>query len=467
MKNKSTTSNLAWGGRFKKGSNLKTQTFTSSLNIDKRLYKEDIKGSQEYAKALHKAKILDSTELKKVIKGLNTIRKEIEANKFDWSEDLEDVHMNIEKALVKKIGNTGKKLHTGRSRNDQVVTDVKLNIKLLVETLQMKILSVQKELIKLAEKNYKTIMPGFTHLQIAQPITFGHHLLAWFEMLDRDFDRFSDSVKRMNYLPLGSAALSGSSYTIDRKTLAKNLGFSGVTKNSLDAVSDRDFLIEIASSVSILGNHLSRFCEELVLWSSYQFNYIELDEEFCTGSSIMPQKKNPDVAEIIRGKSSRSIAALIGLLTLMKSLPLAYNRDMQEDKIYIFETLDNSIESLDIFAPMIKSLQINKKKMADDCNLGQITATDLADYLVVKKMPFRKAHEVVGKIVLFAEKNHIQLFELELKELQSFSKLIKNDVYKALDPKKTIYTRTNIGGTSPKQVIKQIKNAKAKIQSRK
>ena len=464
---KNIKTNTSWGGRFKKEVSGKTQSFTSSLDVDRRLYLEDIIGSIEYAKSLKKAKILTSTELKKITSGLKLVLKDIENENFNWSDELEDVHMNIEAALVKKIGLAGKKIHTGRSRNDQVATDMKLYLRSSVKELQENITFAQLEVVKLAEKHYKTIMPGFTHMQIAQPVTLGHHMMAWYEMLQRDFDRFKDSLNRMNSLPLGSAALSGSRYKIDRKSLATNLGFSDVTQNSIDSVSDRDFIIELAASASILGMHLSRFCEEIVLWSSTQFNYVEISEEFCTGSSIMPQKKNPDVAEIIRGRSSRNFSALTGLLSLMKNLPLAYNRDMQEDKKYIFETLDSCIESLDIFAPMIKSLKVNSKKMQNDCYLGQITATDLADYLVMEGMPFRKAHEVVGKAVVFAEKQKLQLFQLDIKDLQKFSKLIKNDVYSFLDPEKTIYTRNMIGGTSPKQVIRQVKKAKIKLKSRK
>ena len=464
---KSTKSNSTWGGRFKSPISLETRSFTNSLETDKRLYLEDIKGSMAYAKALKKANVLKASELKKISSGLNSLLKEIETGKFKWNEDLEDVHMNIEYALVKKIGVAGKKIHTGRSRNDQVSTDLRLYLKTSTKVLQNKITLVQKSIVDLAEKHYKSLMPGFTHMQIAQPVTFGHHMMAWFEMLERDYDRFNDSLKRLDIMPLGSAALSGSSYKIDRKTLAKDLGFSGITRNSLDAVSDRDFLLELAASASILGVHLSRFCEEIILWSSTQFSYIELAEQFCTGSSIMPQKKNPDVAELIRGRSSRSISSLIGLLSLMKNLPLSYNRDMQEDKRHYFETLDNCLESLDIFSSLVGTLKVNVNRMKKDCDLGQITATDLADYLVSKNMPFREAHEIVGKAVMLAEEKKLQLFELELEELRTFSSLIKKDVYNSLNPEKTIYTRNIEGGTSPNQVIKQVKKAKARLKSRK
>ncbi|MDG2061670.1 MAG: argininosuccinate lyase [SAR86 cluster bacterium] len=463
---KKTKSNKSWGGRFNKETNSMAENFTNSLDVDKRIYLEDIKGSIEYGKALNKAGILTRNDLKKIISGLKSIQKEIELNKFKWLYNLEDVHMNIESALVKKIGNAGKKIHTGRSRNDQVATDLKLYLKELIKNLQKNITKSQIIIASLAEKHHKSIMPGFTHMQIAQPITLGHHLLAWFEMLQRDYERFADGLKRMDEMPLGSAALSGSRYKIDRSLLAKKLGFARITKNSLDAVSDRDFLIEIASSASILGVHLSRFCEELVLWSSSQFNYVDIGEEFCTGSSIMPQKKNPDVAEIIRGRSSRNISSLLGLLTLMKNLPLSYNRDMQEDKAYIFNSLDNCIESLDIFSSMLKTVKINKAKMKEDCYIGHITATDLADYLVMKDIPFRKSHEIVGKAVAYAEDKGVQLFELNLNELKKFSKLISSDVYNSLDPNKTIYLRNKTGGTSPDQVLKASRKAKEVIKLR-
>ena len=327
--------------------------------------------------------------------------------------------------------------------------------------------TLQKSIVKQAEKNTETIMPGLTHLQIAQPVTLGHHLMAWYEMLSRDYSRIKGSQERMSVLPLGSAALSGTRFNIDRKFLAKKLGFREISRNSMDAVSDRDFVMELASSLSILGIHLSRICEEVVIWASSQFNYIELSDEVCTGSSIMPQKKNPDMAELIRGGSSKTIANLMGLLALMKNLPLTYNRDMQDDKNYIFSSVDFSEDSISLLSIIIESIKPNKKKMKEDCFKGQITATDLADYLVEKDMPFRRAHETVGKIVAFAESKNLQIFELEISELSKFSKLIKEDVTDYLDPLKTILSRTQTGGTAPSQVKKEIKKAKKVLSQRK
>ena len=464
-KNKSIVNPL-WGGRFKEGAGNLTQTFTSSIEIDKALYEVDIKGSIAYAEALKEAKVITSKEFQKIKKGLIKILEEIESGKFKWEESLEDVHMNIESALAKKAGNAAKKLHTGRSRNDQVSTDLRMYLNAKIEESLKNITYLQKHIIKRAERHVSSIMPGFTHLQIAQPVTLGHHLMAWYEMLERDYSRLVDAKNRMSILPLGSAALAGSRYKINRSFLAKKLGFLGLSRNSIDAVSDRDFVIEVASSLSILGIHLSRICEEIVLWSSSQFDYIELSDEVCTGSSIMPQKKNPDVAELIRGGSSKTIANLMGLLSLMKNLPLSYNRDLQHDKGFIFESVNYVNDSLTLLALLIKDMKVNIKKLEADCKLGQITATDLADYLVDKSMPFRKAHETVGKIVAFAESKGIQIFELEISELRKFSKLISEDVNSYLDPVKSINSRTLVGGTAPSRVRKAINTAKKVIANR-
>ena len=464
-KNKSIVNPL-WGGRFKEGAGNLTQTFTSSIEIDKALYEVDIKGSIAYAEALKEAKVITSKEFQKIKKGLIKILEEIESGKFKWEESLEDVHMNIESALAKKAGNAAKKLHTGRSRNDQVSTDLRMYLNAKIEESLKNITYLQKHIIKRAERHVSSIMPGFTHLQIAQPVTLGHHLMAWYEMLERDYSRLVDAKNRMSILPLGSAALAGSRYKINRSFLAKKLGFLGLSRNSIDAVSDRDFVIEVASSLSILGIHLSRICEEIVLWSSSQFDYIELSDEVCTGSSIMPQKKNPDVAELIRGGSSKTIANLMGLLSLMKNLPLSYNRDLQHDKGFIFESVNYVNDSLTLLALLIKDMKVNIKKLEADCKLGQITATDLADYLVDKSMPFRKAHETVGKIVTFAESKGVQIFELEISELRKFSKLISEDVNSYLDPVKSINSRTLVGGTAPSRVKKEINTAKRVIANR-
>ena len=458
--------NPLWGGRFEEGASNLTQSFTSSIDIDKALYEVDIKGSIAYAETLKEAKVINQKEFLKIKKGLIKILAEIESGKFKWEESLEDVHMNIESALAKKAGNAAKKLHTGRSRNDQVATDLRMYLTVKIDEALKNITSVQKEIIRQAEKHISSIMPGFTHLQIAQPVTFGHHLMAWHEMLERDYSRLIDAKNRMNVMPLGSAALSGSRYKINRSMLAKKLGFQSLSRNSIDAVSDRDFVIETASTLSILGVHLSRICEEVVLWSSSQFEYVQLSDEVCTGSSIMPQKKNPDVAELIRGGSSKTIANLMGLLSLMKNLPLSYNRDLQEDKNFIFGSIDYSNNSLVLLGLLIKGMKANTKKMEADCKLGQITATDLADYLVDKSMPFRKAHETAGKIVAYAESKKVQIFELEITELRKFSKLISKDVSSYLDPVKSINSRKLVGGTAPSQVKKEINFAKKVLAKR-
>jgi argininosuccinate lyase len=369
--------------------------------------------------------------------------------------------------LVKKAGNAAKKLHTGRSRNDQVSTDLRLHLDTVIKKILNLINQAQDSIVKKAKVHAEDIMPGFTHMQIAQPVTLGHHLLSWFEMLERDFSRFSETKERMSVLPLGSAALAGSRFKIDREKLAKRLNFNSTSNNSMDAVSDRDFVIEFASNASILGIHLSRICEELVIWSSSQFNYIQLSDEFCTGSSIMPQKKNPDVAELIRGGSSKTIASLMGLLSLMKNQPLSYNRDMQEDKEFIFSASDYCTSSLELFAHMMIGITANTEKMKADCNMGQITATDLADYLVERGVPFRKAHELVGKIVKHAESKDLQIFDLPISQLKKFSKVISEDVKSYLDPQEAIKARSLKGGTAPAQVKKQAALAHKLVKSRK
>ena len=464
---KNNTTNPLWGGRFTEAASELTQQYTSSIDVDKRLYKEDIAGSLAYALALKEAKVISSKDYSKISKGLKAILKEIETGKFKWDQSLEDVHMNIESALVKKAGNSAKKLHTGRSRNDQVSTDLRLHLNTIMQNINTLICNAQESIAEKAKIHAADIMPGFTHMQIAQPVTFGHHLMSWFEMLERDLSRFTDSKERMSVLPLGSAALAGSRFKIDREKLATRLGFNSTSNNSMDAVSDRDFVIEFASNSSILGVHLSRICEELVIWSSSQFNYIQLSDEFCTGSSIMPQKKNPDVAELIRGGSSKAIASLMGLLSLMKNQPLSYNRDMQEDKEFIFTAADYCITSLELFSHMVSGITANTEKMKLDCNLGQITATDLADYLVERDVPFRKAHEVVGRIVKHAESKNLQIFDLSTIELRKFSKVISDDVKSYLDPSDSIKARNSKGGTAPAQVKKQALRALKLIKSRK
>jgi len=463
---KKTTTNPLWGSRFTEATSDLAKNYTSSIDIDKRLYKEDIAGSLAYALALKEAKVISAKDYSKISKGLKAILLEIENGKFQWDKALEDVHMNIESALVKKAGNSAKKLHTGRSRNDQVSTDLRLHLDNVIEEILTLINKVQFSIVEKAKVHAEDIMPGFTHMQIAQPVTLGHHLLSWFEMLERDFSRFSETKKRMSVLPLGSAALAGSRFKIDREKLAKRLNFSSTSNNSMDAVSDRDFVIEFASNSSILGIHLSRICEELVIWSSSQFNYIQLSDEFCTGSSIMPQKKNPDVAELIRGGSSKTIASLMGLLSLMKNQPLSYNRDMQEDKEFIFSASDYCTSSLELFSHLVSGITANTEKMKADCNMGQITATDLADYLVERDVPFRKAHEIVGKIVKHAESKNLQIFDLPVSQLRKFSKIISDDVMNYLDPQEAIKARNLKGGTAPEQVKKQVNRVQKLVKSR-
>ena len=459
--------NPLWGGRFKSGTNDLAQTFSASVDVDKRLFEVDIKGSIAYAEALKDAKLISSIELSKIKKGLKKILEEIRQKSFKWDPALEDVHMNIESRLVKIAGVAAKKIHTGRSRNDQVATDLRLYLIEKTDVIQNLLTLLQESILQKAELNIESLMPGFTHLQIAQPVTFGHHLMAWHEMLSRDYSRLEDAKQRMSVMPLGSAALSGTRFDIDRKLLAKKLSFKEISRNSMDAVSDRDFVLELASALSIVGIHLSRICEEIIIWTSSQYDYIKLSDEVCTGSSIMPQKKNPDMAELIRGGSSKTIANLIGLLSLMKNLPLTYNRDMQEDKEYIFNSIDFTQDSLALLSLIIDGMEPNIKKMKQDCFTGQITATDLADYLVGKNMPFRQAHEVVGKIVAYAESKEVQIFELDITELKKFSKLIEKDVIGYLNPEKTVLARKQTGGTAPSQVRREIKIAKRALSKRK
>ena len=459
--------NPLWGGRFKSGTNDLAQSFSASVDVDKRLFEADIKGSIAYAEILKKAKLINAAELSKIKKGLKKILEEIRQESFNWDPALEDVHMNIESRLVKIVGVAAKKIHTGRSRNDQVATDLRLFLMTKTHDIQNLLTLLEECILKKAEQNIESLMPGLTHLQIAQPVTFGHHLMAWREMLSRDYARLEDAKQRMSVLPLGSAALSGTRFDIDRKLLAEKLGFKEISRNSMDAVSDRDFVLELASVLSILGVHLSRICEEIIIWTSSQYNYINLSDEVCTGSSIMPQKKNPDMAELIRGGSSKTIANLIGLLSLMKNLPLTYNRDMQEDKEFIFNSIDFTEDSLALLSLIIDGMEPNIEKMKQDCFTGQITATDLADYLVEKNMPFRQAHEVVGKIVAYAESEEVQIFELDITELKKFSKLIEKDVIGYLNPEKTVLSRRQTGGTAPSQVRKEIKIAKRALSKRK
>ena len=454
-----------WGGRFTEPTDAFVEAFTASVTFDKRLYAHDIRGSVAHAQMLAHVGVLTMAESESIIGGLEAIKEEIEQGQFDWSIALEDVHMNIEARLIERIGDVGKKLHTGRSRNDQVATDIRLYLRDELAEILAELKRLQTALVDLADQEADTIMPGFTHLQTAQPVTFGHHLLAWFEMLKRDSGRLNDCAKRMNALPLGAAALAGTSYPIDRKYTAMLLGFDEVAENSLDAVSDRDFAIEFVAAAALTMTHLSRFSEELILWASAQFSFIELGDSFCTGSSIMPQKKNPDVPELVRGKTGRINGNLISLLTLMKGQPLAYNKDNQEDKEPLFDTVDNLKASLRVYADMIPVVSARKNNMYEAARSGFSTATDLADYLVRQGVPFRDAHEVVGKAVRLGVDSNRDLADMSLEELQGFSDRIEEDVFEVLTLEGSVAARNHLGGTAPKQVRSAVKRARKWLSS--
>ncbi len=441
-----------WGGRFTEPTDAFVEAFTASVTFDKRLYAQDIAGSVAHATMLAKVGVLTDDERDAIVAGLVVIKTEIEVGEFEWSVAREDVHMNIEARLIENIGDVGKKLHTGRSRNDQVATDIRLYLRDELQACVAELTRLQIALVDLAEREADTIMPGFTHLQTAQPVTFGHHLLAWFENLKRDHGRLTDCAKRTNIMPLGAAALAGTSFPIDREYTAQLLGFDAPTENSLDSVSDRDFAIEFVSAAALIMMHLSRFSEEIILWASTQFNFIELGDSFCTGSSIMPQKKNPDVPELIRGKTGRITGNLMSLLMLMKGQPLAYNKDNQEDKEPLFDTVDNLRASLRVFADMIPALSAKHDNMREAARRGFSTATDLADYLVRQGVPFRDAHEVVGKAVRLGVDTERDLAEMSLAELQGFSDKIQQDVFDVLTLEGSVAARDHLGGTAPAQV---------------
>ncbi len=460
MKDKNTK---LWDGRFNEATDTFVEAFTASVDFDKQLARYDIQGSIAHATMLQHIGVLTADELVQITTGLSQIQDSIAADRFTWSIALEDVHMNIEKALTDMIGNTGKKLHTGRSRNDQVATDIRLYLRDRIDEICLLLRRLETGLLDLAEREVDTILPGMTHLQTAQPVTFGHHLLAWFEMIERDHARMVDCRGRVNSMPLGAAALAGTSYPIDRKMTADLLGFETVAMNSLDAVSDRDFAIEFTAAASLIMMHLSRWAEEIILWSSAQFDYIELPDRFCTGSSIMPQKKNPDVAELVRGKTGRVFGALTALLTLMKGQPLAYNRDNQEDKEPLFDSVQTVTMSLIAFADMIPEMTPNRDNMRAAAVKGHSTATDLADYLVQKGLPFRDAHEVVGNLVSRAIELGMELTDLSIQELQQQSSLITDDVFEVLSLEGSVNARNHPGGTAPEQVQKAIAEARSKL----
>lgn len=458
-----TEANAAWGGRFSEATDAFVAEFTASIGFDQRLYRHDIAGSIAHATMLTEVGVLSADEGRSIIEGLQAVEADIEAGRQQWSVALEDVHMNVESALTAKIGPVGKKLHTGRSRNDQIATDIRLYLRAAIDGLVAELNRLQRGLITLAEQQADTIMPGFTHLQTAQPVTFGHHLLAWNEMLQRDAERFIDCRKRVNILPLGAAALAGTTYPINRARCAELLGFDKASENSLDSVSDRDFAIEFTHAGSLLMMHLSRMSEELVLWTSAQFDFINLPDRFCTGSSIMPQKKNPDVPELVRGKTGRVFGHLMSLLTLMKSQPLAYNKDNQEDKEPLFDTVDTLAGSLRAFADMVPFIEPKKDQMRAAALRGYSTATDLADYLVKKGMAFRDAHEVVGKGVAYGLNSGKDLSEMSLPELQQFSDSIAEDVFEVLTLEGSVAARNHHGGTAPLQVRAAAQRAMARL----
>ena len=454
----------AWSGRFSEPVDELVKRFTASVTFDKRLALFDIQGSLAHAQMLSEVGLLSETDLGNIQLGMERIRGEIESGKFHWSVDLEDVHMNIERRLTELSGDAGKRLHTARSRNDQVATDIRLYLRDAIDRLQDRIRGLQLALLDLAEAHATTVMPGFTHLQVAQPVTFGHHLMAYFEMLKRDSARLADARKRVNQLPLGSAALAGTSYPIQRERVAALLGFDGICENSLDAVSDRDFAIETTHACALIMIHLSRFSEELILWMSPRYGFIRLADRFCTGSSIMPQKRNPDVPELVRGKTGRVIGHLMGLFTLMKGQPLAYNKDNQEDKEPLFDTVDTALDSLTLYADMMRGLTVNTEAMRAAAREGYATATDLADYLVKKGLPFRDAHEAVARAVRHAEEQHCDLADLSLATLKQFSDLTGPDVFEVLTLEGSLASRSHIGGTAPTAVRAAIQRARQTLQ---
>ena len=449
-----------WSGRFNEPVGERVKRYTASVGFDRRLAEFDIECSLAHARMLHAVAILSAADLAAIERGLAQIRDEIRAGGFEWSLDLEDVHMNIESRLTAMIGDAGKRLHTARSRNDQVATDVRLFLRAAIDEIVTLIKAAQHGLLELAARHTDTIMPGYTHLQVAQPVSYGHHLMAYFEMLARDAQRLTDCRKRLNRLPLGSAALAGTTFPIDRMLVARELGFDGVCENSLDAVSDRDFAVEFCAAAALVMMHLSRFCEEVIIWMNPRFAFIELADRFCTGSSMMPQKKNPDVPELIRGKTGRVNGHLVGLLTLMKAQPLAYNKDNQEDKEPLFDTVDTLTATLRVFAELLGGIKVNAGAMRKAALEGYATATDLADYLVKKGVPFREAHEAVAQAVRFAEGRGCDLAELTLPDLQQFSTLIGADVFAALTLEGALKARSHIGGTAPARVKAAIAKAR-------
>jgi len=454
-----------WGGRFKSDTDKIVDDFNASIHFDKRLFKEDIEGSMAYCRMLAKQGIITKGEAATILNALHEIYGEIESGNFPFDETLEDIHTHIEKALVEKIGPLGEAIYIGRSRNDQVALDTRLFTKNSTIKIINLIKDFQLSLIELAEKNQDLIMPGYTHLQRAQPVLLAHHLLAYYEMLKRDMERYEQALKRTNVLPLGSAALGGTTFNVDREFLSRELKLENITANSMDAVSDRDYVLEFIFTSALLMMHLSRLCEELIIWSTQEFDFIEISDAFATGSSIMPQKKNPDIPELIRGKTGRVYGNLISLLTTMKGLPLTYNKDMQEDKEPLFDTVDTVKKSLIIFSRLLKEIDFKEENIKEAIEKGYLVATDLADYLVSKGMTFRKAHHLVGDMILSAKKEKRELHELDLTEMKRFSTLIERDVYGWLDPISCVNRRNIAGGTGPEMVKKALSKAKEELKS--
>ncbi|WP_042221209.1 argininosuccinate lyase [Oceanobacillus manasiensis] len=452
-----------WGGRFTKPTNQLVDEYTASIHFDKKLATYDIKGSLAHVAMLEKCAILSEGDAKEITAGLKIVLEKINNGEAVLSEEQEDIHMNVEKLLIDEIGPVGGKLHTGRSRNDQVALDMRLYLRDALMDISQLVANLQGALLEQAKKNIDTVLPGYTHLQRAQPVLFSHHMLAYVFMLQRDVERLGDSWKRVNKSPLGAGALAGTTFGIDREFVADQLGFDGICENSLDAVSDRDFVVEFLGNAALISTHLSRLCEELVQWSSAEFNFIELDDAFCTGSSMMPQKKNPDVAELVRGKTGRIYGNLIGMLTTLKGLPLAYNKDMQEDKEGMFDTVETLKGALALFAPMMETMHVKKENMYEAVRNDFSNATDLADYLVGKGMAFRESHAVVGEIVLHCIQHNKYLLDMKLEEIIGFSSIIEEDVFDFLTPEAVVNARNVAGGTAKNRVEEQISKAEKNL----
>ena len=456
-----------WGGRFSEGTDRLVERFTSSIEVDRRLYAHDIRGSQAHAKMLGKCGIISDDDADKIVAGLDKVRAEIEAGEMVWDDGLEDIHMHVEARLTELIGPAARKLHTGRSRNDQIALDVRLFLRDETRELLADLTALRKALVTLSEEYLGAVLPGYTHMQRAQPVLLSHHLMAYYEMFTRDAERFADALKRINVLPLGAAALAGTPHPIDRAYVAELLDFPAISANSMDTVADRDFAVEFMAAASLCMVHFSRLSEELILWSTSEFGFVEIGDAFTTGSSIMPQKKNPDVCELVRGKTGRVMGDLMALLTLMKSLPMAYNRDMQEDKEPLFDAVDTLRTTVAVYTRMLPNVRFRRERMEKATETGFLNATDLADYLVARDVPFREAHEIVGKAVAHAAKAGCELHDLDLPTLQGFSDRIEAEVYDGLATKTVVNRRNSIGGTATEQVRAAVAAARKSLDGEK